>query len=176
MIITTNNSTKHRLILEYSSYAKKDIQVSLGLTVKFIHAFQRWLHHRDTLNVSAFNYSSMGSRLTTRGDSPATWSQKSLKAKDLPLQKKVVSKRNRLLLWRFAEKLAHHNGRSCYPSSKKRHTVIRSAFVYKKTREQFGLQKHTYRLNFELTKCQQNLFVAWASQLKLPAELVVSLQ
>lgn len=179
MIITKNNPTRRKLILEYTSYAKKDIQVSVDLTVKFLNAFQRWLHHRESLHLSAPNNSnakSTGSSVYIHLTGFEIGIFKDQRVSKSRLQRGDSSKRNKLSLWRFAEQLAHYNERSCYPKSKRRHTVIRSAFVYKKTREQFGLQKRTYRLDFELTKCQQNIFVAWASQLKLPAELVVGLQ
>lgn len=153
MIFQTYNPTKQTLVLEISSYAKKDIQASVDLIVRFHNAFQRWQYHRETLISSSFK--------------PSCFDK---------CKESKSSKRSRLSLWRFSKELAQHHGRNGYPKSKVRHTVIRSAFVYKKTREQFGLQKQTYILGFSLTKCQQNLFVALASQLKLPAELVVRLQ
>ena len=127
---------KCNVVLEYSSYAEKDIQASVNLTAKFSNALQRWLHYRNT----------------------------------------SYSKSNALALWNFANALVECSERYSSPKSMQRHTVIRSAFVYKKTREQFGLRKCTYTFRFRLTKLQQNLFVAWISQLKLPAELTVRFQ
>lgn len=82
---------------------------------------------------------------------------------------------NALAFWNFACALAKHFGN--YGSkSTQRHTVIRSAFVYKKTREQFGLRKRTYTFRFQCTPLQKSLFLPWLSMLKLPAELTVRFQ
>jgi ribosomal protein S10 len=125
--------TGHTLTLQYSSYAEKDIQASVGLTIKFLNALQRWHHYRNVR----------------------------------------YSKTNMLVFWRFAEALSDVTMGYSNPKPLQRHTVIRSAFVYKKTREQFGLRMRTYRFYFRHTKFQQKIFLTWISQLKLPAELKV---
>jgi ribosomal protein S10 len=49
-------------------------------------------------------------------------------------------------------------------------TVIRSPFVFKKTREQFGLTKHGITLKFNLNGHEQNLLIHYLSLLRLPCE------
>lgn len=136
MQIQTYGQAPHSgtLILQYTSYAEKDIQSSVDLTIKFLSALQRWLH---------FRYAPTHSKIHT------------------------------FALRRFAKQLAEYTGGYSNPKPLQRHTVIRSAFVYKKTREQFGLRMRTYRFTFRLTKFQQNIFLTWICQLKLPAELTV---
>ena len=124
------------LILQYSSYAEKDIQSSVHLTIKFLSALQRWL---------------------------------SLRSKSSHSKIHTFARQTRS----FAKQLSEHTAGYSNPKPLQRHTVIRSAFVYKKTREQFGLKMRTYRFTFRLTKFQQNLFITWVCQLKLPAELTV---
>lgn len=53
-------------------------------------------------------------------------------------------------------------------------TVIRSPFVFKKTREQFGLQINTCTLVFQLNKRSQHHLLQWISMFKFPAELKVT--
>lgn len=50
-------------------------------------------------------------------------------------------------------------------------TVIRSPFVYKKTREQFGLQKHTKVINLILKRQHVSFICRSLSTLTLPCEL-----
>lgn len=135
------------LILQYSSYAEKDIQSSVDLTIKFLSALQRWLYLR-----SKFSHS------TVDTFAPAAKGGGGL-----------LSRPTRC----FAKRLSEHTAGYSNPKRLQRHTVIRSAFVYKKTREQFGLRMRTYRFRFRLTKFQKNLFLTWICQLKLPAELTL---
>lgn len=130
----SEETTPHSGILElqYSSYAEKDIQSSVDLTIQLLSALQRWLYFRPT-----------------------------------------ISKIHTFALQRLTKQLAEHTVCQSNPKSLQRHTVIRSAFVYKKTREQFGLRMRTYRFSFQLTKYQQSIFLTWLCQLKLPAELTV---
>lgn len=55
-------------------------------------------------------------------------------------------------------------------------TVIRSPFVYKKTREQFGLNKKTWRIHLSLSSTQQVRLLQLLTQLKLPAELTIQIR
>jgi len=52
----------------------------------------------------------------------------------------------------------------------RRYTVIRSAFVYKKTREKFGLLRHVKRLKIHLKTHEQNRLLRYLSLLRLPCE------
>lgn len=54
-------------------------------------------------------------------------------------------------------------------------TVIRAAFVFKKTREQFTLNKKQYTLTIAIqNKAMQNLLLQCLSSLKLPAEVKIT--
>lgn len=132
------------LVLQYSSYAEKDIQASVDLTIKFLSSLQRWHAYRSLNGPTRMGTSTI-----------------------VPTHALVR------VYWLLAKALADTTGGYSSPNRLKRYTVIRSAFVYKKTREQFGLRMRTYRFQFRLTKLLQNVFLTWLSQLQLPAELTV---
>lgn len=77
------------------------------------------------------------------------------------------------ILWDFALRLPVKKAVKSAVKSTKVFTVIRSPFVYKKTREQFALCKRAYHIPLQLTKAQQSIFVQFVSELKLPAELKI---
>lgn len=52
-------------------------------------------------------------------------------------------------------------------------TIIRSPFVFKKTREQFKLSKYKCVVRLELTKNQLEIVIKWVGQLQLPGEVKV---
>ena len=54
-------------------------------------------------------------------------------------------------------------------------TVIRSPFVYKKTREQFGFITHKVSILFQCSQFEQELIVMWLNQVKFPVEIKITL-
>lgn len=118
---------KNLVVLEFSSFVKKDLEASVDLADKFIHALRRWILARSKERPEFYDFA-------------------------------------RSLSWKPAIKAS---------GSINRFTVIRSPFVYKKTREQFGLHKRTYYIRLNFAKTQKIMFVQWVSQLKMPAELKI---
>lgn len=55
-------------------------------------------------------------------------------------------------------------------------TVLRSPFVYKKTREQFAFQHHCYGVKLQCSRGVAELLVHLLSQLQFPCELKINLR
>ena len=55
-------------------------------------------------------------------------------------------------------------------------TVLRSPFVYKKTREQFAFQRYNVKITLTLKRSTAEFLLPMLSQLRLPAELKIRLR
>jgi hypothetical protein len=141
---------KGQMRLTFSSVVEHDIMVSLKLTKTFAHRLSLWLLSRRSEEPGK-----KGSFVGFRSDSN-------------PLeQHRIFSE----LAMKITECVEHYSAISRY---KKRHTVIRSPFAFKKTVEQFRFRRKTCVVVLKANKIQQEFLLQWLSQLGFPCELKVT--
>lgn len=138
----------NRAELCFKAWTKKDLHESLNLSLKLGTNLERFLHHR--CNTRVFKARSLNATQDLQGQ---------CKTFKVPLA-------------HYGYALAKiHNKAWFTPSKQTRFDVIRSPFVFKKTREQFGLAKHAISVKLNLNPQEQAHLQSQLSMLRLPGEL-----
>lgn len=157
------------LTLVFSSGAIKDVIKAVQLVNKLLTNLSSWLMTRA---------------LCCYG-SPSKFKTNTCVALQLPSSQKlglgfkalVAQQKHARVFSDFAQQFATKN--MCKnvqkaPQSTSIFTVIRAAFVFKKTREQFAINNKRYYVTIAIqSKAQQNLLIQCLSLLKLPAEVKI---
>lgn len=150
---------KTTLILRYKSYVKKDLIESIRLSHLFVTQLNKFLICRVSSSIPQKNESC----------------EKVLNCLSLNQSQKYQTRYyNSRVFVDLAAALAKTLCNSSHQKIKQttsRFTVIRSPFVFKKTREQFGLKKHVCEIVLNLNQNEQEFLLPLLSQLRLPGEL-----
>ena len=139
------------LSLSFKSYTLADVNESLNLSCEFISRLNRFLNfrHGDQKRETHLPLSLADAGKSLNLTLPCGKAVRSLNT----CQSISASRKNQI--------------------SKRILTVIRSPFVFKKTREQFAFLTHNKLLNLNLSKPALELTLTHLAQLRLPSELKI---